>query len=57
MELQDHHIEDFIDLYQKRYGVVLEANEAHKKALQLCKLIELVAFTPKTANEYGRINS
>ncbi len=54
MELQDHHIDDFIVLYKKRYGVVLEADEARIKGLKLCKLVELVTFTPKTANEYGR---
>ena len=54
MQLQDRHIYDFIALYQKHYGVALDRAEALEKGLRLCRLVELVAFKPKTENEYGR---
>ena len=46
MELQDHHINKFITLYEKHYGVVLERTEALKKGLELCRFIELVEGVP-----------
>lgn len=54
MTLSDHHIDEFIALYQKHYGVVLERAVALEKGLQLCRFVELVVFEPKNENEYGR---
>jgi hypothetical protein len=53
MQLQDRHIDEFITMYQKRYGVVLERAEAMEKGLKLCRLIELVSVEPSNENEYG----
>ena len=55
MQLADRHIDEFIELYQKHYGVVLERAVALEKGLQLCRLVELVAFKPKNVNEYGKV--
>lgn len=53
MQLSDRHIDEFIVLYQKHYGVVLERAEALEKGLRLCRFVELVVFEPKNGNEYG----
>lgn len=55
MQLADRHIDEFIALYQKHYGVVLERAVALEKGLQLCRFVELVAFEPKNENEYGKV--
>ena len=57
MQLQDHHIDEFITMYQKHYGVVLERAEALEKGLKLCRLVELVSLEGKDENEYERVNS
>lgn len=57
MKLQDRHIDEFIELYQKHYGVRLERSEALEKGLQLCRFVELVVMEPKNENDYGRIDS
>ena len=57
MQLADRYIDEFIELYQKHYGVVLERAVALEKGLQLCRFVELVAFEPKNGNEYGRIKT
>ncbi|MDC1205480.1 hypothetical protein N8083_01375 [Candidatus Pacebacteria bacterium] len=51
MELLDQHVDEFIVLYQKHYGVVLERDEAIKKGRQLIRLVELVECEVNT-NEY-----
>lgn len=51
MQLSDELIEEFIELYKKHYGVVLDREVAVKKGVQLCRLIELVEFNP---NEYEK---
>ena len=53
MQLSDRHIDEFIALYQKHYGVVLERAEGLEKGLRLCLFVELVVFKPKNGNEYG----
>lgn len=52
MQLQDRHMDEFITMYQNRYGVVLERAEAMEKGLKLCRLIELVSVEPSNENEY-----
>ena len=54
MQLQDRHIDEFIALYKKHYGVVLERSVALEKGLKLCRFVELVVFEPKNVNEYGK---
>jgi hypothetical protein len=54
MQLSDRHIDEFIVLYQKHYGVVLERAVALEKGLQLCRFVELVVFEPENGNEYDR---
>lgn len=46
MKLSDPHLDEFIELYQKHYGVVLERTEAFEKAMKLCRFVELVEFKP-----------
>ncbi len=57
MTLSDQHIDEFISLYKKHYGVVLEREVAVEKGMQLCRFIEIVAFEPKDENAYGRIKA
>lgn len=47
MTLSDQHIDEFIALYEKHYGVVLERDVAMAKGIQLCRFVEIVAFEPK----------
>ena len=46
MELQDCHIDEFITLYEKHYGVVLERGVALEKGLELCRLVEVASRSP-----------
>lgn len=57
MKLTDQHIDEFIALYHKHYGVVLDRDSALQKGIQLCRFIELVLFEPKRENEYGKRNT
>jgi hypothetical protein len=57
MTLSDHHLDEFIALYQKHYGVVLERAVALEKGLQLCRLIEIVEFEPKNETVYGIVQT
>lgn len=57
MKLTDQHIDEFIALYQKRYGVVLDRAVALEKGIQLCRFVELVMFDANNGNEYGRIEN
>lgn len=50
MELLDHQIDEFIALYKKHHGVVLERPEALEKGIKLCRFVKLV--THKNVNEY-----
>lgn len=49
MQLSNELIEEFIELYKKHYGVVLDREVAIKKGIKLCNLIRLVDFNH---NEY-----
>jgi len=42
MKLSDQQINDFIELYKKKYGVVLNFQEAMEKATRFVRLIEIV---------------
>lgn len=57
MTLSDHHINEFISLYEKHYGVVLERDKAIEKGMQLCRFIEIVAFEPKDTEGYGKVQT
>jgi len=54
MQLQDRHIDEFITMYQKHYGVVLPRAEAMDRGLKLCRLVEIVSVEPNNENEYER---
>lgn len=54
MQLSDQHIDEFIALYEKHYGVVLERDIALEKGIKLCRFVELVEFGPKNETEYER---
>ena len=54
MQLQDRHIDEFIELYRKHYGIRLERAIALEKGLQLCRFVELVSVEPKNETEYER---
>lgn len=51
MQLSDHHIDEFIVLYKKHYGVVLDRALAIEKGLELCRLIKLVDFESAEMNK------
>jgi phosphoribosyl-dephospho-CoA transferase len=53
MELPAHHIDEFIALYEKHHGVVLDRQTALEKGLKLCRLVELVVFDNED-EKYGR---
>lgn len=57
MQLSDQHIDEFIALYKKHYGVVLDRADALEKGLKLCRLVEIVSFEPKNETEYGRMET
>ncbi len=59
MQLLDHHIDEFIALYKKHYGVILERAVALEKGMGLVRLIELAHRPSAQINEaeYGRVNS
>ena len=44
MQLSDQHIDEFIKLYEKHYGVVLDRAEAEEKGMELCNFIRIVSF-------------
>ena len=52
MQLTDRHIDEFIALYEKHYGVVLDRLVAMDKGIQLCRFVELVCSNNEI-NEYG----
>lgn len=56
MELLNHHVDEFIALYLKHYGVVLEREEAIRKGMQLIRFVEMVDFESGDVNEneYGK---
>tara|TARA_B100000508_G_C11410986_1_gene253238 strand:+ start:810 stop:980 length:171 start_codon:yes stop_codon:yes gene_type:complete len=56
MKLSSDHIQEFIKLYEKRYGVTLSKDEALSKAIGLCRLVEIVVVE-RNENEYGGINT
>jgi hypothetical protein len=51
MQLQDQHINDFIELYKKHFGVVLSRAQAEEKGMQLCNFVRLVSFSQDNAKE------
>jgi hypothetical protein len=51
MQLTDKLIADFINLYEKHFGVVLVPEEALKKGLEWCKFVELVENEPEAEHE------
>ncbi len=56
MQLQDRHIDEFISLYEKHFGVVLERPIALEKGLKLCRLVELAVFEPKEKESNRSLN-
>lgn len=54
MELLDKHVDEFVSLYKKHHGVVLERSEAVKKGKELCRLVEMVDFESINENEYEK---
>jgi hypothetical protein len=54
MTLSDRYLDEFIALYQKHYGVVLERNLALSKGLKLCALVRVVEEIESNGNEYAK---
>lgn len=52
--LPDRHLDVFIELYQKRFGIALDRAVALEKGLQLCRFVEKVVMHQKSENLYGR---
>jgi hypothetical protein len=48
MKISDDHMEEFIRLYEEKYGVTLEYQEAYDKASRLLRLIEIVESNAHT---------
>jgi len=47
LPLDERHLDKFIKLYQKHYGIDLERAEALKKATQLCRFMEITLMIEK----------
>ena len=45
MQLSDQHINTFIALYEKHFGVVLDREMALKKGIELCNFVRMVSFS------------
>lgn len=50
MRLPNIHIDSFIKLYERKFGVVLERNEATSLATKLVKCIEVVESNAITSS-------
>lgn len=46
MKISDKHMEDFIQLYETKFDVKLEYQEAYDKASRLMRLVEIVESNP-----------
>ncbi len=42
MKINDEHMQEFIRLYEEKYGVTLEYQEAYEKAMKLIRFVEIV---------------
>lgn len=42
MRISNEHMDEFIRLYEEKYGVVLDYQEAYDKASRLLRLVEIV---------------
>ncbi len=51
MKISDKHINDFITLYEKHFGVILTPEEALKKGLEFCAFVKIVMFDGETEHE------
>lgn len=57
MQILDQHLDEFIQLYEKHYGVVLDREEAEKKGMELCNLVRIVSFSPESVSEDETVSS
>lgn len=53
MQMSEHHLTEFISLYEKHFGIVLDRQTALEKGLQLCRFIEIVVHESPEEVEYG----
>jgi hypothetical protein len=51
MRLQEKHINQFIELYKSKYGVLLERNEAIRMATQFASCIRVVESNVVTGHK------
>jgi hypothetical protein len=56
MQLSEEHIDKFIALYEKHFGIVLDRKTALEKGLKLCRFVEIVAFEPKDNKSDRQVN-
>lgn len=54
MHLTDKHIDEFIELYRKHYGVILDREDAEEKAVQLCRFVQLTSFRPRDEHIHSK---
>jgi hypothetical protein len=50
MQLTDEDVEEFQTLYERKFGTRIDKNEAHAKAINLIRLMEIV-YRPLTERE------
>ena len=50
MQLTDEDIEEFQDIYERKFGKCIEKAEAHAKAISLIRLMQIV-YRPLTDEE------
>ncbi len=50
MQISDHQINTFIDLYRKNFGVVLDRQSAYEKGITLLNLVSIV-YHPITSED------
>lgn len=51
MQISEHKLDDFIELYQENYGVRLSRKMALERGLRLVRLVELTYSSNQNENE------
>ena len=53
MQITDRQLENFIEIYQKNFGVRLDRESAYRKGVQILQLMKLT-YKPVTKNDHAK---
>ena len=56
MQISDENLTKFIELHQKRFGVVLDRESGREKAFKLLQLIK-ITYKPLTINDHEKYSA